>query len=163
MEFLEDNQICAWAEERGLVRGSEFEVILPELPSLGRRGYAHGRRSGHEQAAAADFIGSLGAWDECLVWVKSWSAWPSGEDWPRFYTWRGALGERRSLAVVPGHRFAHEEGVLLAQLLTLIMENAWDAEVLCSRAGRADGARGRVSHDEWYEILHPPQGRNAAG
>jgi hypothetical protein len=71
MEFLEDNQICAWAEEHGLVRGEGFEVRLPDLPSLYRREYANGRRSGHEQAAAADFIKSLGSWDECLVWIKS--------------------------------------------------------------------------------------------
>jgi len=33
------------------------------------------------------------------------------------------------------------------------MENAWDADILCSREGRATGTRGRISHDEWYEIL----------
>ena len=33
MEFLEDNQICKWAEECGLLRGERFAVRLPELPS----------------------------------------------------------------------------------------------------------------------------------
>jgi hypothetical protein len=43
--------------------------------------------------------------------------------------------------------------VLLAALLKLIMENAWDADVLCSVSGRADKVRAWISHDEWFEIL----------
>jgi hypothetical protein len=163
MEFLEDNQICEWAEEHGLTRGEGFDVNLPALPSLERRDYANGRRSGHERAAAEDLVKTLGAWDECLVWVKSWGVWPSGEDWPRFYAWRGALGERRSLEVTPGHRLVRDEAVLLAQLVTLIMENAWDAEILCSRNGRATDTRGKISHDEWYEVLQSANQGNAAG
>jgi hypothetical protein len=153
MEFLEANQIVQWAEERGLARGDGFEVRLPDLPSLYRREYANGRRSGQERAATDDFIGHLGTWDECVVWIRSWGVWPSGEDWPQFYAWRGAFGERRSVETAPGHRFNRGDGARLAELVTLIMENAWDADVLCSRGGRADGTRGRISHDEWYEIL----------
>jgi hypothetical protein len=163
MEFLEENQICAWAEDHGLARGEGFEVRLPDPPSLYRREYANGRRSGHEQIAADDLIKGLGPWDECLVWVKAWGVWPSSEDWPRFYTWRGAVGERRSLEVAPGHRFARNEATLFAQLLALIMENAWDADILCSRGGRADDTRGKISHDEWYEILKSADRGNAAG
>jgi len=156
MEFLEDNQICAWAEEHGLARGDSFEVHLPDLPSLFRREYAAGRRSGRENVTAQDLITSLGSWDECLVWIRLWGVWASGEDWPQVYSWRGALGERRSLEAAPGARFAHGEDLLLAQLLTLIMENAWDADILCSRGGRADKIRGHISHDEWYELLAAP-------
>ena len=72
-----------------------------------------------------------------------------------FYQWRGARGERRSLRIAPGHRFDAGEETLLKELITLIMQNAWDAEVLCARDGRADGLRGRISHNEWYEILGP--------
>jgi hypothetical protein len=79
--------------------------------------------------------------------------WPSGEDWPQFYAWRGALGERRSLEKAPGHRFDPGETLLLAALLKVIMENAWDADVLCSVRGRADKLRARISHDEWFELL----------
>jgi hypothetical protein len=32
------------------------------------------------------------------------------------------------------------------------MENAWDADVLCSVRGRADKVRARISHDEWFEL-----------
>ena len=31
MEFLEDNQICEWAEERGIRRGTGSNLDLPEL------------------------------------------------------------------------------------------------------------------------------------
>jgi hypothetical protein len=153
VDFFENNQICEWAAERGLQCGTDFKVQLPELKSLARKAYAMGRRSGREGVAARDLIAGLGSWDECLVWITSWGVWPSGEDWPRFYAWRGALSERRSLNVAPGHRFDSGEFVLLAELLELIMQNAWDADILCSRNGRADGLRGKISHDEWYQLL----------
>ncbi len=158
MEFLEDNQICEWASKHALEIGERLEVRLPDLLSQGRKPYARGRRSGREAALAAEIVGALGSWDECLVWIRLWGVWPSGEDWPRFYSWRGTLGERRSLQVAPGHHFFSGETQLVIQLLTMIMENAWDAEILCSRSGRADGRRGRICHDEWYEILDVPHG-----
>lgn len=156
MEFLEDNQICAWAGERGLRCGDGFAVELPELEPHAPKAYAHGRRSGLESDAARDLAAALGAWDECLVWIRLWGVWPSGEDWPEFYAWRGSLGERRSLNVAPGHRFEHHEVTRLVQLLELVMKNAWDADILCSRDGRADQMRAKVSHDEWYQILGSP-------
>jgi hypothetical protein len=36
------------------------------------------------------------------------------------------------------------------------MENAWDANVLCSVRGRADKVRGTISHDEWFELFGTP-------
>jgi len=153
MEFLEHNQICHWAEERGLRRGDGFAVQLPDLEPHLKKVYAHGRSSGLEAAAAHDLLAGFGKWDECLVWITLWGVWPSGEDWPEFYAWRGALGERRSVQVAPGHRFESSEVPSLARLLTLIMKNAWDADILCSRSGRADQLRAKISHDEWYQLL----------
>jgi hypothetical protein len=156
MEFLEDNQICEWAVERGLHRGDGFAVLLPELEPHPPKVYAHGRRSGLEGDAARDLIIALGAWDECLVWITLWGVWPSSEDWPEFYTWRGSRGERRSVDKAPGHRFDYGEFEPLAQLLELVMKNAWDADILCSRGGRADHVGAKVSHDEWYQVLGSP-------
>jgi hypothetical protein len=163
MEFLEENQICAWAEKHGLSRGGGSSVHLPDLPAVYRREYASGRRSGREMAAAEDLVTSLGAWDECLVWITLWGVWPSGEDWPKFDGWRGALGERRSLKRAPGHRFGSSDSALLTHLVALIMENAWDADILCSLHGRADGLRGKISHDEWYELLAMADPEKSAG
>jgi hypothetical protein len=137
VEFLELIQIRAWAKEHGLECGPNSEV----------------RRTGHERAASGEFVARLGHWDECLVWVKEWGVFPSGEDWPAFYSWRGAQNERRSLDKAPGHRFVRDEIEKLTQLVTLIMENAWDADVLCSRAGNANRLWGTISHNEICEIF----------
>jgi hypothetical protein len=37
------------------------------------------------------------------------------------------------------------------------MENAWDADILCSRGGKAGTRRGHISHDEWYELRAAPE------
>jgi hypothetical protein len=153
VEFLEENQICEWAENRGLRCGEGFAIHLPALEAHPPKTYARGRHSGLEADAADELLTGLGAWDECLVWIRLWEVWPSGEDWPEYYAWRGALGERRSLNVAPGHRFERSERALLSQLLELVMRNAWDADVLCARDGRADQLRAKISHDEWYQIL----------
>jgi hypothetical protein len=134
---------------------------LPDLPSLRRREYASGRKSGQEGTAVADLIHGLGPWDECLVCVTLWGVWASGEDWPQFYAWRGRLGERRSLDVAPGHRFVRDETALLGELLTLIMENAWDADILCAEGGTATRTRAKISHDEWYETFKASAAGNA--
>jgi len=152
MKFLEDNEIAQWAEGRGLPRGSDFDIKLPDLESRRTEEYAHGRRSDLEPAVAR-LIGHLGAWDECLVWMTLWGVWPSGEDRPEFYAWRGAQDECRDLHTAPGHLFELTETALLTELIELVMKNAWDAHVLCSRCGRADGLRAKISHDEWYEII----------
>jgi hypothetical protein len=114
--------------------------------------YTHAPRSGEEAGAAVDVVTRLGEWEECPVAITLWGVWPSNEDWPEFYAWRGARGERRALDVAPGHLFARSERVLLTELLTLIMENAWDADVLPSCHGQVRGLHAKISHDEWYEI-----------
>ena len=160
MEFLERSGICEWAEERGLARDDGFNLRLPDWPVVHHGTYAHGSRSGEERAAAEDLVRALEPWDECLVWINGWGVWPSGENWPQFYSWRGARDEKRSLEVAPGHRFDRDEGELLTELLTLIMENAWDTEILCSRAATAEIVRGTISHDEWYEVRGAPDSRS---
>ena len=113
--------------------------------------YAEGERSGREPAVAAAAVRALGAWNECLVWVTEWGVWASGEDWPRFYAWRGAHGERRSLEVAPGHLFSAREAAEMEDLLTPVLENAWDATVLPALAGAPTDRRVVTSHDEWIE------------
>jgi len=156
VEFLERNQISEWAEVHGLLTGEEFNIQLPGLSPTFHGIYADGRRSGREQAAAKELIHHLGIWNECLVWITARGVWPSSEDWPKFYAWRGSFGERRSLNTAPGHLFEQRERQLLEELLTFIMENAWDANILCSVGGRADKILGKISHDEWFEVFGGP-------
>ena len=153
MNCLESNQIRAWAMERAIEVGDGAELLLPDLAPTLRGTYAQGSRSGREGNEARSLIAAPEPWDECLVEITLTGVWASGEDWPRFYAWRGGFEERRSLKTAPGHVFTAAENTELASLVTMIMENAWDARLLFSRGGRADGARAFISHDEWYEIL----------
>lgn len=152
MEFLEGIEIHAWAEAHGLASGEGRELPLPALPVVFSGQYARGRRSGEEAGAAKHLVTRLGEWDVCLVVITLWNVWPSGEDWPTFYAWRGARGERRSLNIAPGHLFAGSERWPLTELLTLVMENAWDADVLPSWQGHPISLHAKISHDEWYEV-----------
>jgi len=162
VEFLESIEICQWANARGVRcdahADADLRVQLPELEPGAVIAYAAGRRSGREAAAARDLVRGLGEWDECLAWIRVWGVWPSREDWPAFYAWRGARGEHRSLDEAPGHRFDRHDRPLLIELVTLVMENAWDADVLCCRQGRADRLRATISHDEWYQLLGSSSG-----
>jgi hypothetical protein len=97
-------------------------------------------------------VRALGSWDECLLWITLVGVWPSGEDWPAFYAWRGARGERRSLDVAPGYLFSEGEEDLLHAVLAQTFENAWDAYVLPVARSASPSMRARVSHDEWVEV-----------
>ncbi len=153
MKFLEESEITQWAEACGLPGPSSLDVGPSDLEPRRTRQYAQGRRSGLEPAAARDLVAHLGAWDECVVWITSWGVWPSGEDWPEFYAWRGARGERRELHKAPGHWFEPNEIMLLSELIELVMKNAWDADVPCSRNRVAGALRATISHDECYDII----------
>ena len=149
MEFLELNQIWEWARENALVVDERFSVRLPKYRAL----YSEGARSGDEVARARELVLALGGWDEAVVWIREWGVWPSHEDWPAFYAWRGAREERRSLETAPGHMFQPADSSGLVDLIRLIMENAWDADVLCTRNRDASRARAHVSHDGWFEVF----------
>lgn len=156
VKVLELNEICAWAEQLGLACGDHGDVHLPDWPLLHRGRYADGRRTGRESAAAADFVSKLAEWDHCLVWLRSWGVFPSGEDWPEFYAWRGALGEHRSLEAAPGHLFEPGEVNQLTELVTLVMANAWDADVLCAHSERLGDVRGSILHHDTWEVRQTP-------
>jgi hypothetical protein len=153
MRFLEINEVWDWCSGTGFPLDDRARLV--EDPTLSERVkwlYATGERSGREPALAADAVHALGEWDECLLWVTEWGVWPSGEDWPRYYAARGALGERRSLESAPAQLFAPSERALLIEFLTQAMENGWDAWVLPASDDRPTGRRLRISHDEWLEL-----------
>jgi hypothetical protein len=160
MEFLDHTLIWDWCRGCGVALAGDgadppVPIRLADDPTLELRArllYAEGSRSGREPKFAAAAMRALGQWDECLVWITEWGVWPSGEDWPRFYGWRGAHGERRSLDEAPGQLFRASEASELHDLLTLVMENGWDATVLPTRDGTVSDRRVVVSHDEWIEV-----------
>jgi hypothetical protein len=154
MDFLEQLQIRAWCVDRGFEVSRTGELLTdPGEAVLERRMYGQQiDPQGQESQVAAWCVGALGHWDECLLWVTLWGAWPSSENWPAYYRTRGIQGERRSLQIAPGHLFASTEAELLWQFVLLVLENAWDAHILPARAGKRVGKRVFVSHDEWVEV-----------
>ena len=154
MRFFEINEIWAWCEERGIAleEGGVRPARDPQLLHCSQAHYAGGARSDREAAVARTALEALGPWDECLVWITLTGVWSSTEDWPKFYAFRGAQGERRSIDVAPGHWVGAEERSLLPPLLAQVLQNGWDAYVLPIVAGRQTGRRLFVSHDEFIEL-----------
>ena len=107
---------------------------------------------GQEEDVATAAVEALGQWQECLLWIKLWSIWPSSEDWPMYYAERGSQGERRSLEIAPGHLFTAGERGLLLRFVQLVLENAWEAEAYPIVGSIPNGRRLFVSHDEFIEI-----------
>ena len=149
MRFIEINEIEEWCRERGIGLGSDGALVDdPTLSHTKRASYAEGRRSGREPAVAVACARALGRWDECLLWVRVWGIWGSGENWPAYYALRGAQREKRSLDKAPGHLFESADGELFVSFLAQAMENAWDADILIVPKIK----RIHVSHDEWVEL-----------
>jgi len=149
VRFIEINEIREWCKERG-VQLAEDGTLLDDPTLSHHKGavYARGHRSGAEPSVAATCVRALGRWDECLLWVRGWGVWGSGENWPAYYALRGARGERRSLDKAPGHLFNGDEKEQFVRFLAQVMENAWDADVLIVPKIK----RIHVSHDEWLEL-----------
>jgi len=149
VRFIEINEIWEWCKDRGVQLAKDGALLDdPTLSHHKRAVYARGRRSGEEPSVAATCVRALGRWDECLLWVRGWGVWGSGENWPAYYALRGARGERRSLDKAPGHLFNGDEKEEFVRFLAQVMENAWDADVLIVPKIK----RIHVSHDEWLEL-----------
>ncbi|HEX3109502.1 MAG TPA: hypothetical protein VHU41_10445 [Thermoanaerobaculia bacterium] len=147
MQFLELNQIDEWCTEHGIAE------LNRHAPVLLTRAYGKSvTPPGQEADVAVAVVDALGEWDECLLWIEEWGVWPSSEDWPKFYAARGAHGERRSLENAPGHLFSWNERPDLIQFLQLVLENAWNAEIV-QLAQPPNGKRAFVSHDEYVDVF----------
>ncbi len=150
-QFLEGNQIEEWCRDNGLVPWKR--APRDQAPLMSR---AYGQAvtpEGQEAEVATAVVEALGEWDECLLWVKQWGIWGCSEDWPKFYAERGTHGERRSLEKAPGHLFSWSERSGLLRFLQLVLENAWDAEVLSVLHRRSNGKRAFASHDEFVDVF----------
>ena len=153
MRFIEGIEIEEWcaAHEIAFTCGIR-PAIDSSLAYDARIVYATGHRSGREEAVATACVAALGSWDECLLWATEWSVFPSGEDWPRYYAARGARGERRSLDKAPGHLFDSSEQHVVAEFLTLVLENAWDAFVAPVFGAAPPKVLVETSHDGWIRV-----------
>jgi hypothetical protein len=158
MKFLDHTWIWDWCRENGFPLDEPEGPVAPRLaddPTLIHRErplHAVAGKPDEARVLAEKLAHALGKWDECLIWVSDWDIWPNEEDWPRYYAWRGAFGERRSLRVAPGHVLEAGDAVALRDVLAHILECGWDATLLPAEHQRSTGLRIRTSHDEWIEL-----------
>ncbi|HEU0015500.1 MAG TPA: hypothetical protein VFQ45_17590 [Longimicrobium sp.] len=152
MRFLAITECEAWCADHRLARDPAVGVAEAAAPHRARIEFAPHGPAGLEPAAASAILGSLGAWDECLLWVREWGVWPASEDWPAYYALRGRHQERRSIEAAPGHLFRSADRADLASFLLHVLLNGWDAVLLPAASGRALPLRVHVSHDGWAEL-----------
>jgi len=148
LQFLEFNEIREWFDERGFPL--DAAGTLRQDPS-----YVRVLRVTMSDVvpAATECSRRLGVWDECLLWITLWGVWPSSEDWPKYYQWRGMHGERRSLDVAPGHLFKRSDFAGFEELLGIVIENGWEGHVLPIAGLLPSTSRAFVSHDEWIDVF----------
>jgi hypothetical protein len=152
MQFMEDNQIREWIGDHAINLAPRNTFEIPGASRV--LGCAFGQAAspqGQEETIAKACVDAIGQWDECLLWVQEWGIWPSSEDWPAYYEARGQQGERRSLDVAPGHLFEIGETHRLIRFLQLVLENAWEAQLVTVFQRKAV-SRVYISHDEWVEV-----------
>jgi hypothetical protein len=83
MRFIERIEVEEWCRMHGIALAEDGRLIDdPTLVHCESAFYAEGQRSGREPAVAAACVQAPGEWEECLLWVRVWGVWPSGEDWP---------------------------------------------------------------------------------
>ncbi|NIM47953.1 MAG: hypothetical protein GTO22_01600 [Gemmatimonadales bacterium] len=162
MRFIEINEIAEWCREHRIpiTEAWRLEDDLT-LRHVSRALHSPKGRSGKEGVVARSCAQTLTPWSECLLWVTEWGVWGSTEDWPQYYAVRGRLGEKRSLEKAPGHLFESEEGELLEEFLTQVLQNGWDAHLLPADAFTA-GRRIYCSHDGWTELRARESGQELA-
>lgn len=156
MQILEHPHTWQWCRERGILNEHEEVPRLDADSSLVRVSrvvFAPDAPPGDPQAVADSIQGWLAEWEECLVWLTSWGAWPSSEDWPEYYAWRARHGMRLSVDDAPGHLARADDRTDLRELLRLIIKNGWDAWIIPSVGIERPTVRVRVSHDGWAEHL----------
>ena len=157
MNYLEHNEVWAWCDQHRVALVDSRAEPAPEerLGRAWRDVYGATGPSGREPEVAATAVAAVGSWTECLVWVVLWGVWASSEDWPAYYSVRGARGERRALDVAPGHLYTADDHALLLTDLAQLMTFGWEAHVLPVVGTQPPSTRLFISHDGWVELLEP--------
>lgn len=166
MQILDVVYVWDWCRTHGVLDEDASPYRIRADATLTHRSrvvFAPNGPTGYEPAVTAAVAGALGTWDECLLWVTAWGIWPSSEDWPRYYAWRGRQGTRLSLEAAPGHLATSADIEEFRELVLQVLENGWDALLLAARGGKLLPLRIRFSHDGWAlmeasgpVVLHVP-------
>lgn len=153
MKFYENIENCDWCKQRGLSIERATDIEYASLQHCVNYGFEEEGRLVRTREASQSLLKTIGEWDEILVWITQWEVWPSSEDWPDYYNWRGQRNEKRSLWKAPGHLFGKSEQSDLSELLIKIMDNGWDAHVLICHGQSIDDIRAFVSHDGFFDVF----------
>ena len=96
-------------------------------------------------ALARTFVSWLGAFGDCLLWVREFGIWPSREDLNLYYRLRVSHGDPRQLSEAPGHFFSSHERSDLETYLSLAIQFGWGAHVIAAPTWTSLF----LSHDGW--------------
>lgn len=136
MKFLTYDECAAWCSDHGFLADAHEQSIakpqLDELPgSFDLTKFTIPTDSGRKVAFSRLLHSLFDPSNDLLIWLDSWSVWPSCMHMPLFTRFRQALGEDRPLIDIPGHVVAHGESDDAISLITIAMQFIWDCHILC--------------------------------
>jgi hypothetical protein len=109
-------------------------------------------------ALARMFVGWLGEFGDCLLWVREFGIWPSREDMNLYYRLRTSQGDHRQLSDAPGHLFLSHERSDLASYVGLAIQFGWGAHLLAGPTWTYMF----LSHDGWLLAMSDQYGSQIA-
>lgn len=152
MQFLSPPECVEWCLRCGFptrqVRGESVPSPAPDPDGFHFARFSHPADSGRKVWLASYLCSLLKSEREVLLWLGSWSVWPSSQHMPLVTRLRQAFGEHRPLIESPGHLIPGAELDDAISLLAISLLFVWDCHVV--------GGSGRdaifTSHDEfgWF-------------
>jgi len=158
MKILWSNEVSEWYRENNLEnyvdpKGINYdEPVLPKFLHKERLEFNTQGNIPKQDIIVEDFISKIPEWIECLVVITQLGVWPSAEDWPRFYSWRGKNGSKFSVNDAPGHLFNFSDISELKELLTQVFEYGWEGYMLFKFNEPNINIAVFISHDGWLEV-----------
>lgn len=104
--------------------------------------------SGVKTALARDLAGLLLKNSTILLYITSWTIWPSSGHLDLLDGYRRSLGENRQLKEAPLHVLSQGDEATFTSILALVLYFVFDAEIFDTRGATLV----TISHDEWIEF-----------
>jgi hypothetical protein len=158
MKILWSNEVWEWYRNNNIQNYIDSEGAYynkPVLPKFTNRDILEFNTQGNtpeQDIIVENFLLGIPEWNECLVVLTLLGVWPSNEDWPRFYNWRGRNGSKFSVYDAPGHLFYNEDIKELKELLTQVFECGWEGYMLLKSKESSVDIIIFISHDGWLEV-----------
>jgi hypothetical protein len=149
VQFLTDAECRTWAEARHYPTGESPFSILADAPPFATFRFRIPADAGRRVAVARSLWTGIAAGEpEVLVWVMTWSVWPSGQHLPLAEAARAGLGASAPIDITPGSLARMGEDDAGLSMVSLAILFLWDCWLLA-----ADGTLAVfLSHDEYGEV-----------